>query len=237
MCRMCDEGKPQDHTHTLRGSRRDFLEATATAAVAAVGLNLLTAPPAAAHDDEPPTDNGQPGRRYVIRGGHVMSMDPNVGDFIQADVLVEGEKILAVGPNLHVSGADVIDARGRIVMPGFVDTHHHLFETALRSFLADGLLFNDGKPHGGRRRIADGALQRRNRDRRGQGAQVERASARRRSAQTASGAGGLARLPLRRGRNTAGFVSARTEADPCNRTAGGSQLSAAALDLHRGENV
>jgi cytosine/adenosine deaminase-related metal-dependent hydrolase len=33
-------------------------------------------------------------------------------------------------------------------MPGFVDTHHHLFETALRSFLADGLLFNDGKPHG-----------------------------------------------------------------------------------------
>ena len=33
-------------------------------------------------------------------------------------------------------------------MPGFVDTHHHQFETALRSFLADGLLFNDGKPHG-----------------------------------------------------------------------------------------
>jgi cytosine/adenosine deaminase-related metal-dependent hydrolase len=36
----------------------------------------------------------------------------------------------------------VIDARGKIVMPGFVDTHHHLFETALRSFLADGLLFD-----------------------------------------------------------------------------------------------
>lgn len=33
-------------------------------------------------------------------------------------------------------------------MPGFADTHHHQFETALRSFLADGLLFNDGKPHG-----------------------------------------------------------------------------------------
>jgi cytosine/adenosine deaminase-related metal-dependent hydrolase len=35
-----------------------------------------------------------------------------------------------------------------IVMPGFVDTHHHQFETALRSFLADGILFNDGQPHG-----------------------------------------------------------------------------------------
>ena len=33
-------------------------------------------------------------------------------------------------------------------MPGFVDTHHHQFETAIRSFLADGLLFNDGRPHG-----------------------------------------------------------------------------------------
>ena len=77
-----------------------------------------------------------------------MSMDPAIGDFVQADVLVEGTKILAVGPNLHVPGAGVIDAPGRIVMPGFVDTHHHQFETALRSFLADGLLFNDGKPHG-----------------------------------------------------------------------------------------
>jgi cytosine/adenosine deaminase-related metal-dependent hydrolase len=77
-----------------------------------------------------------------------MSMDPHVGDFVEADVLVEGKRIAAVGPNLHASGAGVIDARGRIVMPGFVDTHHHQFETALRSFLADGLLFNDGKPHG-----------------------------------------------------------------------------------------
>ena len=72
-----------------------------------------------------------------------MSMDPQVGDFVQADVLVEGKKIVAVGPNLPASGA-VIDARGKIVMPGFIDTHHHQFETALRSFLADGLLFNDG---------------------------------------------------------------------------------------------
>jgi cytosine/adenosine deaminase-related metal-dependent hydrolase len=38
----------------------------------------------------------------------------------------------------------VIDARGRIVMPGFIDTHHHQFETALRGFLADGILINDG---------------------------------------------------------------------------------------------
>ena len=71
-------------------------------------------------------------------------MDPKVGDFAQADVLIEGKKILAVGPNLQAGTADVIDARGRIVMPGFIDTHHHQFETAFRSFLADGVLINDG---------------------------------------------------------------------------------------------
>ena len=73
-----------------------------------------------------------------------MSMDPAVGDLVRGDVLVEGKKILAIGPNLHAGGAEEIDARGRIVMPGFIDTHHHQFETALRSFLANGILINDG---------------------------------------------------------------------------------------------
>jgi cytosine/adenosine deaminase-related metal-dependent hydrolase len=73
-----------------------------------------------------------------------MSMDPAVGDFPKADVFVEGNKIMAVGPNLRAAGAQEIDATGRIVMPGFIDTHHHQFETALRSFLADGVLINDG---------------------------------------------------------------------------------------------
>jgi cytosine/adenosine deaminase-related metal-dependent hydrolase len=147
MCKMCDEGNPQDHTGPVRDSRRDFLKAsTAGGVVAAAGLNLFGARPAAADAGNPeaPRDSGRPGQRYVIRGGAVMSMDPQVGDFPQADVLVEGKKILAVGPNLKAGGAMEIDARGRIVMPGFIDTHHHQFETALRSFLADGILINDG---------------------------------------------------------------------------------------------
>ena len=74
-----------------------------------------------------------------------MSMDPQVGDFVQGDVVVEGTKIVAVGPHLQLgSDTGVIDATGRIVMPGFIDTHHHQFETALRSFLANGILINDG---------------------------------------------------------------------------------------------
>jgi len=143
MCKLCDEGIPQNHS----SSRRDFLKATAATGVAAAAVDLFAARPAAAHDGDPPEDHGRRGRRYVIRGGSVMSMDPTVGDFPRADVLVEGKKILAVGPNLNAGGAGEIDARGRIVMPGFIDTHHHQFETALRSFLADGLLL-PGTPGG-----------------------------------------------------------------------------------------
>jgi len=142
MCKLCDEGKPQDHTGSQLG-RRDFLKASTATALGAGALNLFTARPAAAQDDDAPEDSGRRGRRYVIRGGHVTSMDPAVGDFVKADVLVEGKKILAVGPNLRAGGAGEIDARGRIVMPGFIDTHHHQFETALRSFLANGILIND----------------------------------------------------------------------------------------------
>ncbi len=142
MCKLCDEGKPQDHTGSQLG-RRDFLKASTATALGAGALNLFTPRPAAAQDDDAPEDSGRRGRRYVIRGGHVTSMDPAVGDFVKADVLVEGKKILAVGPNLRAGGAGEIDARGKIVMPGFIDTHHHQFETALRSFLANGVLIND----------------------------------------------------------------------------------------------
>src|SRR2546429_4717115 len=120
MCKMCDEGKPQDHTDSLgdspRGSRRDFLKASTATAVAAAGLNLLTASPAAAQrNGDAPSDSGKPGRRYIIRGGSVVAMGPNGGGFCQADVLIGGQKILAGRPKLPVGRATQIAARGRNV--------------------------------------------------------------------------------------------------------------------------
>lgn len=79
------------------------------------------------------------GDRVLLRGGCVLSMDPDVGDFDAADVLINGSMIEAVGPNLDAS-AEVIDASNMIVMPGFVDTHRHLWEGSLRNILPNGQL-------------------------------------------------------------------------------------------------
>ncbi|MBV9892372.1 MAG: twin-arginine translocation signal domain-containing protein, partial [Rhizobacter sp.] len=97
MCKLCDAGLLLDHS----GTRRRFLKISTATAVASTGLGLFAPRPARADDnDARPEDSGAPGRRYLIRGGAVMSMDPAVGDFPQGDVLVEGRKILVVGPNL-----------------------------------------------------------------------------------------------------------------------------------------
>src|SRR6478609_8958880 len=91
MCKLCDEGTPQDHETPLQGSRRDFLKASTATAVAAAGLNLLSCPARADDDqgEDEPGDSGKPGRRYIIRGGSVMTMDPSMrgrGEYAQADV-------------------------------------------------------------------------------------------------------------------------------------------------------
>ena len=70
----------------------------------------------------------------------MLTLDPKVGDFENADVLIDGKTIAQVGPNLAPGDAEVIDCAGTIVMPGFVTTHHHQYETIQRSIIADGLL-------------------------------------------------------------------------------------------------
>jgi 5-methylthioadenosine/S-adenosylhomocysteine deaminase len=91
-----------------------------------------------------------PNGRILLQGGVVLSLDAKVGDFEKADVLIEGKRIAAVGPNLAAAArsALVVNATDRIVMPGFVDTHHHQYETLLRSILADGLLRDEPQNYG-----------------------------------------------------------------------------------------
>jgi len=82
------------------------------------------------------------GSRVVLRGGVVLTMDPALGDFERGDVLIEAGKIAAVGRNLTATASE-IDASGTIVMPGFVDTHRHIWQGQLRNILPNGRLDPD----------------------------------------------------------------------------------------------
>ena len=82
-----------------------------------------------------------PGRPLVFRNATVLTMDNTHHVLEGADVLVDGERIAAVGPNLEVpEGTAEIDATGGIVMPGMIDTHRHMWQTAMRGYGADWTL-------------------------------------------------------------------------------------------------
>jgi 5-methylthioadenosine/S-adenosylhomocysteine deaminase len=73
----------------------------------------------------------------VIRNAYVMTMDPTLGDIAGGDVHVNDGAIVAVGKNLQAPGATRIDGSGTIVLPGFVETHWHMWNTLLRSMAGD----------------------------------------------------------------------------------------------------
>ncbi|MEV6814367.1 amidohydrolase family protein [Micromonospora sp. NPDC051296] len=77
----------------------------------------------------------------LFSGGTVVTMDPAIGDLERGDVLVREDRIAAVGPDLRshpeAAGATVIDTTGRIVSPGFVDTHRHAWQAQMRRSIPD----------------------------------------------------------------------------------------------------
>src|SRR5258705_351217 len=68
-------------------------------------------------------------KELLIKGGHVVTVDPDLGDLPAGDVLVADGLITAVGPDLEptTTAAEVIEAAGRLVIPGMVDTHRHVW--------------------------------------------------------------------------------------------------------------
>ena len=77
-----------------------------------------------------------PGRgEFVIRGAIVLTLDAKLGDLVRGDVHVRDGAIVAVAPEIAAGGATVIDARGMICLPGFIDTHWHLWTSVLRPLM------------------------------------------------------------------------------------------------------
>lgn len=133
-------------------SRRSLLAraaglASATVAGSSFLGGLLGAVPPAGADDDPPTRGRELRKRqsFLIRGGYVVSMDDAIGNLREADVLVQDGVIVAVGARLPARGAQAIDASRMIVIPGFVDTHWHVWNGLQRNLLAPGFEYFPAK--------------------------------------------------------------------------------------------
>jgi 5-methylthioadenosine/S-adenosylhomocysteine deaminase len=68
----------------------------------------------------------------LVRGGWVVSGDPAVGNQRDADVLLADGRIVEIGPGIKAPGAEVLDASDLLVLPGFVDSHKHTWQSAVR---------------------------------------------------------------------------------------------------------
>ena len=79
----------------------------------------------------------QKNSRTLFKGGAVVTLDPKVPNLAIGDVLVDGDRIAAVGANLQVDDAEVIDAADSIVMPGLIDAHHHMWLGVMRRMMPD----------------------------------------------------------------------------------------------------
>ena len=136
---MCDQS---DHNQNATASRRRFLQSSA--ALAATGAAALPGP---ALPQGTPADaelaRFTSARRILLKGGVVLSLDRQVGDFARADVLIEDGKIREIRPDIAAGDAAMIDATNRIVIPGFVDTHSHSYQGILRNILTNGVLNPD----------------------------------------------------------------------------------------------
>jgi 5-methylthioadenosine/S-adenosylhomocysteine deaminase len=78
-----------------------------------------------------------PDRTLIRNANLVITMEPRLGGgelglIAGGDVLIEGDRIVAVGKDLVGSAARTVDATGKIVMPGFVDVHNHLWQSLIR---------------------------------------------------------------------------------------------------------
>jgi cytosine/adenosine deaminase-related metal-dependent hydrolase len=122
-------------------TRRGFL-----GGLAGLGIAGIASTPGAAQGAQAAATGQRttgPGRRlpargeFLVRRGYVLTMDPGLGDIMDGDVHVRNGDIVAVGRNLRAPGASVLEGRNMIVMPGFVDTHWHMWTTYLRGMAGD----------------------------------------------------------------------------------------------------
>src|SRR5215813_2611576 len=115
-------------------TRRDMLMGTAALGALAAGPDRLLAQQPA-RSSAAPAAQLPPRDAFVIRGATVLTMDPAIADLATGDVHVADGRIAAVAARVDAGNARVIDGAGMICMPGFVDSHWHLWTSLFRPFV------------------------------------------------------------------------------------------------------
>lgn len=109
-------------------TRRDMMRSAAALGIAAAVGGIGTGAFAQT------TSGSLPQRReFLIRGAHLITVDSALGEIAGGDIHVRDGAIVAVGRNLQAPGADVVDGSGMIILPGFVDTHWHMWGAVARN--------------------------------------------------------------------------------------------------------
>src|SRR5215472_15170753 len=136
------EANPSDcsASPTPENSRRHFLKVSAALAAGGTAAQVMPEAAMAQGAGDIELNRLLQQRRVLLKGGVVLTLDRQIGDFAQADVLIEDGKIREARPNIAISDETVaiVDAANRIIVPGFIDTHSHSYQGILRNILANG---------------------------------------------------------------------------------------------------
>ena len=114
-------------------NRRSFTKLLGATALSGIAAHFMISP-AMAQGVSASIARGS----YLIKNGAVITVDSALGVLPRADVLVRNGRIEAIAPDLVAVGVETIDATDMIVMPGFVDTHYHMWSALGRNFVGDG---------------------------------------------------------------------------------------------------
>ena len=114
-------------------SRRDFVgTAMALGALHTAGCASLSSGSGMANTGALPARGN-----YLIRNAYVLTMDDRLGDIENGDIHIRDGEILALGKDIQVPGVESIDGSGMIALPGFIETHWHLWTSLLRGMTGD----------------------------------------------------------------------------------------------------
>src|ERR1700753_1288205 len=78
--------------------------------------------------------------RSLIRSATILTMDDRLGDIAGGDLLVDGDRIAAIGRDITAADGGIIKGRGKNVMPGLINANMHTWQTALRGFASNWTL-------------------------------------------------------------------------------------------------